>query len=182
VFDPTIFDNWKVVLEGAMYDIDREGEAEVIGREDLMDLAALSRSFRIAVRRPGGNGRAEIRLASGLADFAGERYDLRLSDLEPPGIRLEVRFTLPGARIRDVASIHAAIAGIWTAADEETEVCHRVRIEVDPHAPPTSAAEDAGSSYEIAILFHRKRNEEHIGEIDVLQDKLLSSLDALEAS
>jgi hypothetical protein len=180
VFDPTIFDNWKVVLEGAMYDLDREGEAEVIGRQDLMDLAALSRSFRIAVRRPGGSSRAEVRLSSGLVDFAGERYDLRLTELEPPGIRLEIRFTLPGSRVRDVARLHAAFTDLWVTQEEETEVCHRVRIEVDPHAPPTSAAEGAGSSYEIAILFHRKWDEDRISDIDRLQGLLLTALDTVE--
>jgi hypothetical protein len=177
MFDPTIFDNWKVVVEGAMYDLDREGEAEVIAREDLMDLAGLSRSFRIGVRLPGGSCRAELRLASGLLDFAGERYAVRLTHLEPPGIRLELRLMLPGARIRDAAALHAALAATW---QPEAEVYHRVRIEVDPHAPHAAAAATEGSTYEIAILFHEKWDEDRIGEIDALQEKLLASLKAAE--
>jgi len=178
MFDPTIFDNWKVVLEGAVYDIDREGGAEVIGREDLVDLASLSRSFRIAARRPGGSCRAEVRLDAGLADFAGERYELRLSGLEPPGIRLELRFTLPGARIRDVGALHASLGRLWGAA--EAEICHRVRIEVDPSAPPLDAAAPAGSAYEIAVLFLGKRNEDTLDDVEGLLSRMLVALDALE--
>ncbi|MCI3923796.1 hypothetical protein MO973_26565 [Paenibacillus sp. TRM 82003] len=187
MFDPTIFDNWKVVAEGAMYDLDREGELEVIGRSDVMDLASLSRSFAIGVRRPGGSCRAELRLSAGLIDFAGERYELTLTESEPPGIRLEARFTLPGSRVRDAAALHASVEAEWARgeyADDaagDIEICHRVRIELDPHAPPASAAEAGGSSYEIAILFHRKWNEDHIADLEALERKLLATLDALEA-
>jgi len=177
MFDPTIFDNWKVVLEGALYDLDREGEAEVIGREDLVDLASLSRSFRIGARRPGGGCRAELRLSSGLVDFAAERYELRLTEQGPPGIRLEIRFTLPGGRIRDAKALHDALRPLWGA---EAELCHRVRIEVDPDAPPEQAAASGGSAYEIGVLFHEKRGEERIGDVDGLLRRLLDSLDALE--
>ncbi|HZG55063.1 hypothetical protein [Paenibacillus sp.] len=179
MFDPTIFDNWKVVLEGALYDLDRDGAAEIIGREDLMDLASLSRSFRIGARRPGGGCRAELRLSSGLADFAAERYDLRLTELGAPGIRLELRFTLPGARVRDAQTLHGALSRLW-AAEAEAEICHRVRIEVDPHAPPADAAAAGGSAYEIDVLFHEKRNEDRLDDVDALLERLLASLDALD--
>ena len=177
MFDPTIFDNWKVVLEGAAYDLDREGEAEVIGREDLVDLATMSRSFRIGARRPGGGCRAELRLTSGLADFAAERYELRLTELGAPGIRLELRFTLPGERLREAKRLHDALRPLWAA---EAEICHRVRIELDPAAPPESAAATGGSAYEIAILFHEKLDEERIGDMGALLERLLASLDALD--
>ncbi len=177
MFDPTIFDNWKVVLEGAMYDLDREGDAEVIGRADYVDLATMSRSFRIGVRRPAGGCRAELRLSSGLADFAAERYELRLTELGAPGIRLELRFTLPGERLKDAKALHDALQPLWAT---EGELCHRVRIELDPAAPPASAAAAGGSAYEIAVLFHEKLNEDRIGDVNGLLDRLLASLDALE--
>lgn len=171
-----------------MYDLEREGEAEVIGRADVMDLASFSRSFAIGIRRPGGSCRAELRLSSGLVDFAGERYDLRLTDIEPPGIRLELRFTLPGSRVRDAAALHASADALWAregwqpeGEEGAVEISHRVRIEIDPQAPPSSAAEAGGSTCEITVLFHRKWNEDRIGDIAALERKLLATLDALEA-
>ncbi|UOK56770.1 hypothetical protein MGI18_18515 [Bacillus sp. OVS6] len=46
MFDPTAFDNLKVVLEGAIYDADLGGFITVIGRKDLVDLAAMSRCYQ----------------------------------------------------------------------------------------------------------------------------------------
>lgn len=47
MFDPTAFDNQKVIVEGAVYDRDFDGEIEVVNREDIVNLANLSRSFQI---------------------------------------------------------------------------------------------------------------------------------------
>ena len=45
LFDPTAFDNMKVVLEGAVYDRDILGDILVVNRDDLINLASLSRQF-----------------------------------------------------------------------------------------------------------------------------------------
>jgi hypothetical protein len=45
LFDPTAFDNMKVVLEGAVYDRDLLGDILVVKRDDLVNLATLSRHF-----------------------------------------------------------------------------------------------------------------------------------------
>ncbi|KAA0550155.1 hypothetical protein FZW96_02080 [Bacillus sp. BGMRC 2118] len=45
MFDPTNFDNLKVVIEGAIYDRDLEGDWLVTDRKDIVDLATMSRHF-----------------------------------------------------------------------------------------------------------------------------------------
>jgi len=47
MFDPTAFDNMKVVLEGSLYDLDISGEIRVVNREDLVNLARMEREFSI---------------------------------------------------------------------------------------------------------------------------------------
>ena len=47
LFDPTAFDNMKVVLEGAVYDRDILNDILVVKRDDLVNLATLSRQFTI---------------------------------------------------------------------------------------------------------------------------------------
>ena len=47
MFDPTAYDNMKVVIEGAAYDLDLEGDIRVIDRKDLVDLATLSRRYEV---------------------------------------------------------------------------------------------------------------------------------------
>lgn len=45
MFDPTVFENLKVVAEGAMYDRDLEGEILITNRKDVVDLATMSRTY-----------------------------------------------------------------------------------------------------------------------------------------
>ncbi|WP_264448888.1 hypothetical protein [Bacillus cereus] len=48
MFDPTAFENLKVIVEGAVYDFDLHGDILVTDRKDLMDLASLSRMYCIS--------------------------------------------------------------------------------------------------------------------------------------
>lgn len=48
MFDPTAFDNIKVVVEGAIYDRDLDGEILVVDREDIVNLATMSRKFSLS--------------------------------------------------------------------------------------------------------------------------------------
>jgi hypothetical protein len=72
-YDPTAFDNMKVVLDGAAYDLDMSGEAVIKGRKDLIDLASMSRTFiiRIALTHF-SNVSAGIRVNSTLEHLAAE--------------------------------------------------------------------------------------------------------------
>jgi len=49
MFDPTVFDNLKVVIEGYIYDLDLEGKINVIGRSDIVDLASMVRKYLITI-------------------------------------------------------------------------------------------------------------------------------------
>lgn len=47
MFDPTVFDNLKVIVEGYIYDLDLAKEISVINRNDMIDLSRMSRNYRI---------------------------------------------------------------------------------------------------------------------------------------
>lgn len=47
MFDPTAFDNMKVVIEGALYDLDLAGEIVITDRNDILNMAKMSRSFDV---------------------------------------------------------------------------------------------------------------------------------------
>jgi hypothetical protein len=51
MFDPIVFDNLKVVVEGEVYDLDLEGHVSVVNREDYVDLARFSRVYRISFQQ-----------------------------------------------------------------------------------------------------------------------------------
>ena len=52
MFDPTAFENIKVVLEGAVYDLDLNGEIIIIDRNDLINTAKLSRKYELSFQLP----------------------------------------------------------------------------------------------------------------------------------
>ncbi|WP_181884535.1 hypothetical protein [Neobacillus piezotolerans] len=73
MFDPTAFDNMKVIVEGAVYDLDLAGEILVTDRKDLVDLARLSRLFSVSFEVKDTPGIvAELRLVAGLENLASE--------------------------------------------------------------------------------------------------------------
>jgi len=72
MFDPTAFDNMKVVIEGALYDLDIKGDIIITDRNDLMNLAKMSRSFDVSFQLPEGNGTAKVKLKSTLLNLAAE--------------------------------------------------------------------------------------------------------------
>jgi hypothetical protein len=87
MFDPTVFDNLKVIIEGAIYDLDLDGELQVVNRRDLVDLATMSRQFSMDIAvSPKMLGRVE--LSSNLENISGEL----LKRLDRPGCSVTVSF------------------------------------------------------------------------------------------
>lgn len=119
MFDPTVYENLKVVLEGAVYDLDLEGSIRMTAREDLMDLASMSRTYRLAFCLPAAFEAtrlvtAQITLSAGLADLAGEILE---QESVVPGCSLELAFTMPllpdEPEERICSWCEAAIWSVW---------------------------------------------------------------------
>ncbi|MGG3562516.1 hypothetical protein ABES03_13060 [Neobacillus rhizosphaerae] len=75
MFDPTAFDNMKVIVEGALYDRDLSGEIIIIDRNDIINMAKMSRHFNISFSIPQGKPKAvlgKIELESQLAHLSAE--------------------------------------------------------------------------------------------------------------
>ncbi|HEU4962992.1 MAG TPA: hypothetical protein VFV52_03895 [Bacilli bacterium] len=192
MFDPTIFDNLKVVLEGALYELDADKRALVIGREDLVDLAGMSRAFRMRLRLPEGACVAEVELTSGLLDFAAELQRLRLAE-EAPGSRLQVSFRMPPDRVQALPAIAAHMTEVW---GEVAEVRHeRVSVlpveaeqeDVSVRAGSEANAEEelatnpfATGEYRVTLAFRGKIDEDNIHDIELLLDHVVSTLDTME--
>lgn len=47
MFDPTAFENMKVVIEGALYDLDLDDDIQVLDRNDIVNMAKLSRTYDV---------------------------------------------------------------------------------------------------------------------------------------
>lgn len=111
MFDPTVYDNLKVVLEGAVYDQDLEGDITISNREDLVDLAKLRRVYRAEFHLKGFNEqKAMIELAADLTQLSSEL----LHQNEQAGCDVKIYFKIP---IHDPQStcpeIHSLLKDVW---------------------------------------------------------------------
>ncbi|WP_339146419.1 MULTISPECIES: hypothetical protein [unclassified Sutcliffiella] len=117
MFDPTVFDNLKVVVEGDLYDLDLEGKIQIADRKDRIDLATMSRSFSMKVTLD-GSVFGEIILSSDIENISGEL--LRLNN--KPGCQVKLKFTKTAHSEADidteVSNLRELLSQIW----EEREI------------------------------------------------------------
>jgi len=71
MFDPTAFDNMKVVIEGALYDLDLAGEIVITDRNDIVNLAKMSRSFDVHFQLS-STQQARLEIKADLINLAAE--------------------------------------------------------------------------------------------------------------
>lgn len=74
MFDPTAYENIKVVLEGAIYDLDLNGEIVIDKRDDIVNLATMSRSYSILfhLNQKNYQSKTSLTLTSDVQQLAGE--------------------------------------------------------------------------------------------------------------
>jgi hypothetical protein len=169
MFDPTIYDNLKVVVEGSVYDLDLGGKIVVTGRSDSIELSAMSRRYTVTFRlQDSSDVSAEIRLTAGTEDLAGEI--LELSHMNP-GCRLELVFHKTVIEPHsECPAIGRVMQEIW---GEEARIAQYLTYEFP--------ADAVGSQDEIAVDFGRKFGEDVIGDLPRLLEHMVMTLERLEA-
>lgn len=167
MFDPTIFENLKVVLEGAVYDNDLSGKITVTGRKDQVDLSRMSRYYSIRfARRGNGSAEAEIRLLADTVDLAGEIVGWKGVQ---PGCRLIVGFSLPVENAElEAPEIINRLRALW---GNEYRIRLMVSYEYGSHPQ---------YQCEVEIDFSRKFDEQVIEDIPRMVSVTVESLDSLE--
>lgn len=165
MFDPTIFENLKVGIENAVYDLDNLDEIiRITDRKDLLDMANLSRSFRLRFELVQQHATsAEICLETGLRDLAAEILEIQE---EQPGCDLKLRF-------------HKNIADASTACPAIAQIIKEIW---NPELPPlqtiryTYSDEPALLYNTIELRFPRRINEEQMGDIPNILEFMLRTL------
>lgn len=95
MFDPTAYENLKVILEGQMYDFDFNEAIKIAKRDDFVNLANLSRNFRISFYHPKDfNEKLEgsIELSANFQQLASEWYPFK----EQPGANIVIQYVFNG--------------------------------------------------------------------------------------
>lgn len=189
MFDPTIYENLKVVLEGSVYDHDLQGRIVITDRRDLIDLAKLSRLYRIrfrmrtsadAQREEDGDDlsavrgvvEAELSLSAGLIDLAGEILAVELESASSPGCTLKLRWHLTTEDPSVCRAITPILASVW---GEDSRITHRVSTVYD---------ESVASHYAVCseLDFGRKVNENQIEDFPSLVEHAVRALRELSAA
>ncbi|MEH7276733.1 hypothetical protein [Neobacillus vireti] len=113
MFDPTAFDNMKVVIEGALYDLDLEGKIAVIDRNDFVNTAKMSRSFELYFTLPDSHVTALIEIRSELMNLAAELLT-NFNFQKEPGCYIKLQFLHQGitnkVHLKNILSI---LIDIW---------------------------------------------------------------------
>jgi hypothetical protein len=172
MFDPTAFDNIKVVFEGAIYDRDLDGEVLVMNREDLVDLANLSRIFNLSFSLKHSNSRnlyAQVRIHAGLKNLAAELLEMDQSSTLA-GCVVTVGFHLTHTNNQKIfLNIQNVLEEIW-GRDRKIEQA----IKINPIKKFDTIVNEA------TIDFNRLIVEDQIGELTEMIDYIVLTLKQLE--
>jgi hypothetical protein len=168
MFDPTIYDNIKVVLEGAVYDLDLDGQILITRREDQVDLSSMSRTYAIEFARKIDNpSKAEINLHVHLSDLAAEILE---NPTAKPGCTLTIKLY---TKVKDPESecpyIEEQLGLIWEHRPQVTQLLS-YKFGVRP------------ISYhnQITLSFGRKIDESHLDDFPQLIGYAVDSLTWLD--
>ncbi|TLS35871.1 hypothetical protein [Pseudalkalibacillus caeni] len=166
MFDPTIFENLKVVLEGSVYDLDLDGVILVTNRKDLVDLATMSRSYMLEFHSAGDDiGRVSIELSSKMANLGAEI----MNSAEEPGCELNLRFfTTVNEVHRTCSRIHESLNRVW---DGRPTISQTLSFLFTEEAPVYEN--------DIRLQFGRKITEDQIDDFPFVIELALSSLEEI---
>lgn len=169
MFHPTVFDNLKVSIENQLYDYDNlDGALTITGRSDLLDLATLSREFRLSFRLAEEAAvTAELVLRSSLKDLSDEILDLPDTS---PGCSLLLRFAMLTSGEPTVClGIERILAGIW---GEELAPVQTLSF--------THPRDNGAYKHTAEIAFKRPIHEDQMEDLPELLACLLQSTEQLE--
>ena len=168
MFDPTVFDNLKTVLEGAVYDLDLAGEIIVIDRHDMVDLAHFSRAYTITFCLSSDhkqNISCTIRLEMDLEQIAQELLQRAVR----PGCKLMITFSLPIRRYATCPLIESTLLRIWGE--------NRIIRQTLSH---DFRSEESTYNNEITIEFGRLIYEDNVDDLQEMIPYMLDSLEQLQ--
>jgi hypothetical protein len=169
MFDPTVYENLKVVIEGEIYDRDLEGEIAIIDRQDQVNLATMSRTYSLTFQSLSCSPlfHATVHLEAAPSDLYGEI----LEKDENFGCKLLLVINGP---INDVTKTPPIISEkleiLW---DRRPTISQQVYFDWSKGKKTTYYSKTT-------LYFDRKINEEHISDFSEIISLLIDSLEVVE--
>ncbi|MBM7646818.1 hypothetical protein JOD45_003052 [Scopulibacillus daqui] len=168
MFDPTIYENLKVVIEGAIYELDLNGSLSVIDRIDNINLAKMNRKFGLTFMKKEGSVKAHLSLNADTNTLASEILEKDTASL---GCQLEITFYVKvGQPKTDCESILFLINKHW----------RKYRPTVTQQLSYIYGEDEGEFLNAINIVLNDPINESHIDEIKDILAAVIDTLTSLE--
>lgn len=174
MFDPTVYENVKVVMEGSIYELDLSKKIAITNRDDLVHLSTMSRSYALRFAALADHfqtaAEAELKLQADLGDLASEILELEDQDGSmKPGCSLEAVFFVDLHHYdkleQDCSTIRDTLQQIW---GQRFTIKQSLTFDYGTPAPVFHNR--------ITVDFGRKFGEEVIQDIANLLDHMVLSL------
>lgn len=174
MFDPTAFENIKVVIEGEIYDRDLSGEIVVIDRNDWINTAKLSRKYEITFCLPGNENSgisSTMTLRAELENLSAELMN-RQDAKQLAGCIVVIHFSLMHRNESSLFDrIQIVLEDIWGTGRA---------IEQVAQIPPFGNT--ALVNNKVSISFNRLVYEDQIDDLAEMIDYMIQSLVKLKGS
>ncbi|WP_413309277.1 hypothetical protein AA0X95_12480 [Bacillus sp. 1P10SD] len=167
MFDPTAFDNMKVIVEGALYDRDLSGEIIITDRNDMVNMAKMSRHFNISFSIPQGKPKAvlgKIELESKLVHLSAELLpSSQTEQLVGCLVKLFFTFDIEAVEV-DYHGLNTILLGIWGTSRKIT-----LSIRHDPLEP------NKKKKGIITVDFERLITEDQLDDLVDMTDVMITT-------
>ncbi|WP_141434076.1 hypothetical protein [Bacillus sp. 03113] len=175
MFDPTAFENMKVVLEGALYDHDLAGEIFIADRNDYINMAKLERRYEIAMTDQRDQDKVQnlslsLVLDAKLKNLAAELLP-SLESIQNAGCSLTIHIYLSQKNEHEeFIKVDQVLKSIW---GEDRQILQSIHY--NPLAPSTMIHNH------IVIMFDRLISEDQMDDLIEMVDYLLETLKKLRS-
>lgn len=168
MFDPTAFENMKVVIEGELYDRDLSGEIRIEDRNDIFNSAKLSRKYEITFtdqHEEKVDVFCTFIMEAGLANLAAELLPAAYSN-KLAGSQITIKFTfIREESIEIFQKVERILKEIWGA-----ERIIKQMIIRDPLSNKSMVTN------ETTITFNRLVYEDQVDDMIAMVDYILTSI------
>jgi hypothetical protein len=172
MFDPTAFENIKVVVEGEIYDRDLSGEIAVTDRNDWINTAKLSRKYEISFSLAGyepSSLSATLTIQAGLENLAAELLGSESAN-QLAGCKVEISFSL----------IHRNEMSIYHAVQELLENIWGRDRAINQFAQLVPLEKKSLVTNRAIVSFNRLVYEDQIDDLTEMIDYMIASLENLK--
>ncbi|WP_042346606.1 hypothetical protein [Bacillus massiliigorillae] len=168
---PTAYENFKVIIEGSVYDYDLTGDIVVVNRSEIIDLSTLARRYEIQFVLPNCDYIiGSIIVDASLAHLAEE---LLLNNEDHAAANIEMHFlfkTKQSQTIESIKSVTDCLFNVW-GRDRfietfSTEEYHN--------------GEYKSSSQKIVVSFNRVVTENQADDLYELVNYVITSLEEMQ--